>query len=254
VCALVLEHYLSLTKEIDMATDMKQGIRGAVLRMGGVASLVTVLAAAALVQGCGGSSSGYISSRWTLSENGQRVACDPDDEVDIRVDTDQMIKTVSCTDGQVVTPPVSCGVSHSVSLQLYDKNGTLLSSAAPMNIFVPCGVTQPTPDVVFEIGGGACADGAISTSWVLTENNQPVTCAPGDEVDLRVDTDAMTKTFPCSDLQGVSPAVTGGVSHNVSLKLFDKDGNVLSQTGTMALFVPCGTTQPTPKVTFSLTP
>lgn len=235
-----------------MVTDMKQGIRGA-LRMGGVASLVTVLAAAALVQGCGGSSSGFIASRWSLIENGQPVACQPGDEVDIRVDTDAMTQVFACSAGQGVTPAVTCGVSHSVSLALYDAQGNLLSSAAPMNIFVPCGVTQFTPDVVFDVGS-VCADGAISTSWVLTENNQPVTCAPGDEVDIRIDTDAMTKTFACSDLQGVSPPVTGGVSHQVSLKLFDKDGNVLSQTGTMALFVPCGATQPTPKVTFSLTP
>lgn len=237
-----------------MATDMKQGIRGAALRMGGVASLVAVLAAAALVQGCGGSSSGSIRATWSLTENGAAVQCAVGDEVDIRVDTDAMTATFACSDLQGITPAVTCGVNHTVSLKLFDAAGNLLSTAAPMSIFVPCGVIQNTPPVVFEIGGGACADGAISTTWALTENNQPVTCAPGDEVDMRIDTDAMTVTFPCSALQGTSPAVTGGVSHNVSLKLFDKDGNVLSQTGTMALFVPCGTTQATPKVTFSLTP
>jgi hypothetical protein len=40
----------------------------------------------------------------------------------------------------------------------------------------------------------------------------------------------------------------------VSLKLFDKNGNVLSETGVMSLNVPCGTVMNTPRVEFSLTP
>jgi hypothetical protein len=235
-----------------MATDMKQGFRGAALRVGGVGSLAAVLAAAALVQGCGGSSSGNIRATWSVTENGAPVQCAPGDEVDIRVDTDAMTATFACSDLQGITPAVTCGVSHTVSLKLFDAQGNLLSTAAPMSIFVPCGVTQNTPPVVFEVGG-VCADGAISTTWSLTENNQPVSCAPGDEVDLRIDTDAMTVTFACNLMQGTSPAIPAG-NHQVSLKLFDKDGNVLSQTGTMTLNVPCGTTQATPKVTFSLTP
>lgn len=232
-----------------MATDMKQGIRGATLRVGGVASLVTVLAAAALMQGCGGSSSGSVTTRFTLVENGQPVACAPGDEVDIRIDSDNNVWTARCTDGQITTGALSCGVTHNVSLALFDKDGILLSSTEQsMDIPVLCGGTTFTQDVVFSV----CSPGAISTSWVLTENGQPVACAPGDEVDLRIDTDEMTKTFTCSDMQGMSPAVSGG-SHSVSLKLFDKDGNVLSQTGTMSLNVACGAVQPTPKVTFSLT-
>jgi hypothetical protein len=223
-----------------MVTDMKRGIR--------VASMVTVLAAAALVQGCGGSSGGTITTRFTLSENGQAVGCAEGDEVDIRIDTNQ-VWTGRCIDGQITTGALSCGVSHTVELALFDKNGVLLSSTSQMTIPVLCGGTTFTQDVVFEI----CSPGMISTTWSLTENGQPVSCAPGDEVGMRVDTDDMTVTFQCSAMQGVSPPVSGG-NHSVSFKLFDKDGNVLSQTGTMTLAVACGATQPTPKVTFSLTP
>lgn len=230
--------------------DGMQGIRGTASRTLGLAGL---LIAAALVQGCGGSSGSFIDVAWSLEEAGAPVSCAAGDVVDIRVDTDSMTQRFACGAGGGTTPAVTCGVNHRVSLQLSDRNGTLLSSVPEMSLFVPCG--GPTPiDVVFDLGGPSCGPGAISTTWVLTENGAPVECAPGDEVDLRIDTDAMTATFPCGDKHGTSPAITGGVSHNVSLKLFDKNGVLLSQTSVMSLTVPCGTTQPTPLVTFSLTP
>jgi hypothetical protein len=104
-------------------------------------------------------------------------------------------------------------------------------------------------------GGGPpanCAAGQIQTSWVLDEGGQQVECLSGDEVDLRVDTDAMTVTFDCSAHGGTTDAVEGGVSHDVSLKLFDANNNLLSSTSHMSLFVPCGVVQPTPQVDFSL--
>lgn len=233
-----------------MVTDMKQGIRGA-LRMGGVASLVTVLAAAALVQGCGGSSGTSLSATWELRENGTRVSCAPGDRVLVKVDTNAMTADFACSAGEGLTPAVSCGVNHQVTVTLVDSTDAPLSAVETMSVFVPCAGVYDLPHVTFDIGA-TCPDGAISTSWSLAENLQPVACAPGDEVDLRVDTDAMTVTFPCSAMQGTSPAVTGGVSHAVSLKLFDKDGNLLSSTNMMNINVPCGATAATPKVTFDL--
>jgi hypothetical protein len=243
----------SLTKEIEMATESgKSEFRGKALK---VLGLVGVMSAAAFLQACGGGTpSGRIRATWSLTENGASVSCRAGDEVDVRVDTDAMTIPFACSDGVGITPEVSCGVSHVVSLSLYDADGNLLSSTGTMNVLVPCGVIQDTPPVVFEVGSQTCAPGQIKTTWFLSQNGQQVACAPGDEVDLRVDTDAMTVTFPCADLMGTSPSVTGGVSHQVSLKLFDKNGNVLSETGVMSLNVPCGTVMNTPRVEFSLTP
>ena len=101
-------------------------------------------------------------------------------------------------------------------------------------------------------GGGVSCGGAISTSWVLDQNGQEVECADGDMVDIRVDTDAMTATFDCSAHSGVTLSVDGDATHDVSLVLYDVNGNVLSQTQNMQLYVPCGTTTPTPQVEFDL--
>jgi len=62
----------------------------------------------------------------------------------------------------------------------------------------------------------------------------------------------MTATFACSPMTGTTPAVAGGVSHNVSLGLFDSSGNNLSQTQTMGLFTPCGTVTDIGQVEFPL--
>jgi hypothetical protein len=103
-------------------------------------------------------------------------------------------------------------------------------------------------------GPAVCGDGQIQPSWIITVNKQVVECAPGDEVDMRVDSDATIFTFPCSDHNGITTPVAGGVQHNVSFRLFDANNNILSETGSMPLFVPCDTIQPTPRVEFSLTP
>jgi hypothetical protein len=102
--------------------------------------------------------------------------------------------------------------------------------------------------------GGACFPGRIQTTWILTENGAPVQCAPGDEVDLIVDGLTADPAFQCSAHTGISPEVEGGVSHAVSLKLFDGNNNLLSQTGIMSLFVSCNSVTNTPQVDFSLTP
>lgn len=106
----------------------------------------------------------------------------------------------------------------------------------------------------FVESSSSCAPGNVQGRWYLTENELPVSCAPGDEVDLIVDGLAVDPPFQCSALSGISPPVTGGVNHAVSLKLFDANDVLLSETGIMSLFVPCGTVQPTPQVNFSLTP
>lgn len=234
--------------------NAKQGIRGSGLKLLGVAGLVVV---AGLFQGCGsgtGSVASRIETTWFLTENGQEVQCALGDKVEMRVDTDAMTAVFPCADHAGISPVVTGGVNHIVSLALVDASGKVLSQTSQMSIFVPAGTIVSTPDVEFPLPPASCADGQIRTSWVLTENAQEVQCAPGDEVDLRVDTDAMIVTFPCGDHMGMSPPVTGGISHNVSLTLYDSTGKVLSETPVMGLVVPCGQVMPTPKVEFSLTP
>jgi hypothetical protein len=99
-------------------------------------------------------------------------------------------------------------------------------------------------------GGSSSCSGNVAAEWVLTQNGAPVSCLPGDEVDINVD--SMSATFACSAGGGTTPAVTAGVSHNVSLSLFDSSNNLLSMTQTMSLFVPCGTITDIGQVDFAL--
>jgi hypothetical protein len=101
-------------------------------------------------------------------------------------------------------------------------------------------------------GGSSACPANVAAEWVLTENGAQVSCLPGDEVDINVD--SMRATFACSDGAGTTPTVVGGVNHNISLTLFDSSNNVLSQTPTNVVFVPCGTITDIGQVEFSLTP
>ncbi|HVZ72449.1 MAG TPA: hypothetical protein VHJ20_08750 [Polyangia bacterium] len=100
--------------------------------------------------------------------------------------------------------------------------------------------------------GGACYDGEIQTSWVLTQGGQVVECAPGDEVDMRVDDDNHIFTFNCSDHAGSVPSVPGGQTHVLSFALYDANSVLLSSTGDMSFFLPCGVSKATPQVEFPL--
>ncbi len=102
-------------------------------------------------------------------------------------------------------------------------------------------------------GGGSIACGAnVAAEWIVTENGALVSCLPGDEVDINVD--SMRATFACSDGAGTTPDLEGGINHAISLTLFDPAGVVLSQTPTMSVFVPCDSITDIGQVEFSLTP
>jgi len=102
-------------------------------------------------------------------------------------------------------------------------------------------------------GGGSGSCGAnVAAEWVLTENGAQVSCLPGDEVDINVE--SMQAPFACGAMAGTTPTLAGGVSYNISLTLFDASNNVLSQTPTNNVFVPCGTITDIGVVEFSLTP
>ncbi len=106
---------------------------------------------------------------------------------------------------------------------------------------------------VFGCGGGSSSCAAnVAAEWIVTENGAQVSCLPGDEVDINVD--GMSATFACAAGAGTTPAVTGGVYHQVSLTLFDASSTSLSQTPTNSVFVACGTITDIGQVEFSLTP
>ena len=117
----------------------------------------------------------------------------------------------------------------------------LAMGAAMMSLLLGCGG-----------GGGPSCGAQIQTSWDLFQNGNPVQCARGDTVTIRVDTDAMIQPFDCSAHAGITPDLQGGVTHGVTLQLTDINGTVLSQTATMSLFVPCGTVTQTPNVEFDV--
>jgi hypothetical protein len=101
-------------------------------------------------------------------------------------------------------------------------------------------------------GGGSSCSANVAAEWFVTENGVQVACLPGDEVDINVDD--MTATFACSAGAGTTPALAGGFNRNISLTLFDASSNVLSQTPTNRVFVPCGAITDIGSVEFSLTP
>lgn len=109
------------------------------------------------------------------------------------------------------------------------------------------------------MGGIGCGDGGsgscpanVAAEWVLTENGAQVSCLPGDEVDINVE--SMRATFACGAMAGTTPTLAGGFSYNINLTLFDASNAVLSQTPTSNVFVPCGTITDIGLVEFSLTP
>ena len=102
-------------------------------------------------------------------------------------------------------------------------------------------------------GGGSSSCAAnVAAEWFLTENGAQVSCVPGDEVHINVTN--LTTSFVCSDMAGTTATVAGGVSHAISLSLFDATNTLLSQTETRSVFVPCGTITDIGLVEFSLTP
>ena len=101
-------------------------------------------------------------------------------------------------------------------------------------------------------GGSSSCPANVAAEWIVTENSVVVACLPGDEVDINVD--SMRATFPCSDMAGITPDLAGGVTHGISLTLFDAGNNVLSQTPTNSVFVGCNTITDIGQVEFSLTP
>jgi len=102
-------------------------------------------------------------------------------------------------------------------------------------------------------GGGTSSCAAnVTAEWIVTQNGVVVQCLPGDEVDINIG--SMAATFNCSAGAGTTPALAGGITYPIDLTLFDANSNVLSQTQSMNIFVPCGTITDIGQVEFSLTP
>jgi hypothetical protein len=126
------------------------------------------------------------------------------------------------------------------------RSGLVMLGVVAVAGLAGCGGGSPPPP--------ACnLDSFITTTWSLEQGGQTVECLPGDVVSLRVDDNTMIADFDCSAHAGTTPAIEGGVTHSVSFQLTDASGKVLSQTGEMPLFVPCGAAQATPHVVFPVT-
>jgi hypothetical protein len=124
----------------------------------GLGAALGLLGLGSFLQGCGSGSPGSpcpgasaIQSSWDIFQNGQPVECFPGDTVTIRVDNDAMIQPFDCSDHTGITPPVDGGVTHRVSYALFDGSGNVLQQTPNMSLYVPCGVTQITPDVEFDL-------------------------------------------------------------------------------------------------------
>ena len=152
------------------------------------------------------------------------------------------------------TPTLTGGVSHTVSAQLLDSAGNVLSSVDPTTVGLGCGETDSLPPIDFAIA--TCDASPISANWTLTANGVTVSCAQAGAttVSIMVDDSTMVADFPCSALGGMTPAVTGGTTHSVSLVLTDSAGNVLSQVPATEVAVGCSTVTSLGQVEFSLTP
>jgi hypothetical protein len=86
---------------------------------------------------CGDS---QITVGWVVTGNGNSLSCAQAGvtEVDIRVDTDQMIAPFDCNAHVGTTPLIAGGVNHDVSLALLDSAGNVVSFTPDRRVFVPC--------------------------------------------------------------------------------------------------------------------
>ena len=80
-------------------------------------------------------------------------------------------------------------------------------------------------------GGGSapppsCPPAALHTSWSVSANGVPVSCAMAGATEVDFIIDAMEVPFPCTDLVDTSPDFDAG-PHSVSLELRDLSQNVL---------------------------
>jgi hypothetical protein len=126
------------------------------LRAGLMVALVAV-AAAGLMQGCGGGGGGAcaptdLQLSWDLSQNGAPVECLDGDVVTVVVD-DSAATTADfpCSDHADVTMGVEGGVTHNISFTLTDAGGHVLSQTDDMGLSVGCGGVTVAPNVEFDL-------------------------------------------------------------------------------------------------------
>jgi len=194
---------------------------------------------------CSGGSG--VQADWTISDpTGAPLSCAQAGAVFVNFFVDgTQIDQVPCSSG-ALSEAVIPG-THTVRAQLIASNGAIIDSVDSTVTVPSCGVTT-LPTIPFALT--TCSQGAIHASWALSQNGQSVSCAAGDQVLMTVD--GANAAFACSDYQGTTPPVTGGVNHNLSLTLIDASNAVLSQTQTMALYVHCATTEDIGTVPFTL--
>jgi hypothetical protein len=217
-----------------------------------------VLAAAALggaaLSGCGGGCPApTLRATWTISDSsGAPLTCAAAGASTVQFIANGASYQAQCGPGSALIPLPSAG-TYNIQANLLDSGGAVIAQLSPISLAIhSCGTTTlPAADFVLP----ACGPGAVHASWTITANGSPISCAQAGaaEVDITVDS-TMVAPFTCTALSGTTPAIDGGITHNISLSLLDSSGNVLSQTQTMSLPVRCDTTEDIGNVELSLTP
>jgi hypothetical protein len=116
-----------------------------------------------------------------------------------------------------------------------------MSKIRGLTVFALAALATTLSGCIIE-SSSSCGAGAVQAEWTVTASGSAVSCAQVGATEVDINVNDMSAPFNCTDVSGVTPAVTGGVSHAVSLTLLDSSNNVLSQTQTMSLFVPCNRT------------
>jgi hypothetical protein len=101
-------------------------------------------------------------------------------------------------------------------------------------------------------GGGTCGPGNVTAEWTVVASDTAISCTQAGATEVDINVDDAAETFSCNAHAGTTLPVTGGVTHSVSLGLFDSSGNALSETPSMGLFVPCNTNVDIGNVPFSI--
>jgi hypothetical protein len=161
----------------------------------------------------------------------------------------------SCADMAGATCALPPG-SYSLAMRLRDATGTVLSELlAPSPVAVVAGQTRDLGVIPFDsaqgapatsgaggsggTGGTGGAGQGIALSWTIDRAGTTLTCDQAGATTVEVDDGQHEFEFKCSDGQDRTTSMTPG-SYQVTLRLLDAQGSVLSGTTTMTVTIAAG--------------
>jgi hypothetical protein len=143
--------------------------------------------------------------------------------------------------------------NYTAALRLYDASGVNLGEQIATGMFaISAGCTTDLGLATFT-SPVVASDQYISLSWSIDRlaSGHLLSCADANASTVELDADDQTFQWPCSDGRGATKSLPPA-SYNVTIKLLDATGTVLSITKTMAVPVTAGQPNPLGNVLFDV--